>query len=232
MVLGGSGFVGSNIVKEALNSGLAVVSVNRSGPPKGIKEPWVDQVKWVRGDALKPETYASTLEGALGAISTVGAFGSNEFMRKVCGEANVLAIQTAKERGVPRFCFISAHDFRIPGLLTGYYAGKKDAERALFEHYPEGGVALRPGFIYGTRVLASGTQIPLGIIGAPLRALLVDSPLARVAKGLSGVPVAGAAFVPPVSVEAVARAAVAAATDPSVPAGPMDVYALTERYGK
>jgi len=40
----------------------------------------------------------------------------------------------------------------------------------------------------------------------------------------------GAAFVPPVSVEAVARAAVSAATDPSVPAGHMGVWEIKSRY--
>ena len=46
------------------------------------------------------------------------------------------------------------------------------------------------------------------------------------AKNLAGIPVVGAGFVPPVSVQAVAKAAVAGATDPSVPSGIMDVWAL------
>lgn len=45
---------------------------------------------------------------------------------------------------------------------------------------------------------------------------------------LSSVPIAGAAFVPPISVQAVAKAAVAAATDPSVPGGIMDIWQLQE----
>lgn len=40
----------------------------------------------------------------------------------------------------------------------------------------------------------------------------------------------GAGFVPPVSVKAVAKAAVAAATDPAVPAGIMDVWTIKRDY--
>ncbi len=45
-------------------------------------------------------------------------------------------------------------------------------------------------------------------------------------KSLAGVPLLGLGFVPPVSATVVGRAAVAAATDPSVPAGIMDVWQL------
>ncbi len=47
-------------------------------------------------------------------------------------------------------------------------------------------------------------------------------------KSLSNMPLAGTAFVPPTSVQAVAKAAVAAATDPAVPGGIMDVWQIKE----
>ena len=50
-------------------------------------------------------------------------------------------------------------------MLPGYFQGKKRAEESLALKFPEGGVALRPGFIYGTRNVA-GIGIPLGAIGA------------------------------------------------------------------
>lgn len=45
-------------------------------------------------------------------------------------------------------------------------------------------------------------------------------------KSLAGVPLLGLGFVPPVSAVAVARAAVSAATDPSIPAGALDVWQI------
>jgi hypothetical protein len=61
-----------------------------------------------------------------------------------------------------------------------------------------------------------------GDAGSPLERVLSFFPT----KTLAGIPLVGAGFVPPVSVEAMARAAVSAATDPSVPAGIMDVWQI------
>jgi len=84
-------------------------------------------------------------------------------------------------------------------------------------------VYLRPGFIHGTRRWGS-VSIPLGIVGAPLASALSYVPN----QSLAQIPVLGAAFVPPVSAEAIGKAAVLAATDPSVPAGAMDVWAIAK----
>lgn len=75
-------------------------------------------------------------------MTTVGAFGTNDYMRRVCGEANIRAMRAAKEAGVSRFAFISAHDFKIPFLLKaslqlastlvarGHCLGKRRKSRA------------------------------------------------------------------------------------------------------
>ena len=49
-------------------------------------------------------------------------------------------------------------------VLSGYFQGKRNAEHAMAEAYPEQGVCLRPGFIHGTRYV-SGVGIPLSFIG-------------------------------------------------------------------
>jgi hypothetical protein len=63
--------------------------------------------------------------------------------------------------------------------------------------------------------------------GSPLDRALSFLPT----KTLAALPLAGAAFVPPVSARAVGRAAVAAATDPDVPAGAMSVWDIKDKYG-
>jgi hypothetical protein len=92
VVFGGNGYVGLGIVAAALNAGVNVVSINRSGSPKKFTVPAIASpcvhVYWKKGDISKPETYRSELDGAAGVISCVGAFGSNEFMEKVNGDAN------------------------------------------------------------------------------------------------------------------------------------------------
>lgn len=39
--------------------------------------------------------------------------------------------------------------------------GKRQAEEALAAAYPQGGVALRPGVIYGSRVVSTSLTLPL-----------------------------------------------------------------------
>ena len=49
-------------------------------------------------------------------------------------------------------------------VLSGYFRGKRYAEQVLSETFPDGGVALRPGFIHGTRRVGS-IGIPLSAVG-------------------------------------------------------------------
>ena len=264
LVFGGNGFVGTRVCQAALNAGLGVVSVSRSGRPRWAEDPqsyssssssssgsdsadaWVRDVEWVAAEAFDVDAWSPALEGAVGVVSTLGAFGSNAFMERVCGDANVKVFEAAKAAGVPRAAFISVHDYGLPSfVLPGYFGGKKKAERALFRLFPGGtGVALRPGFVYGTRKVvpssssssssssAKAYSIPLGAVGAPLDAALSFLPTEALSRS---VPLAGLALVPPVKVEGLARAAVAAATDPEVEGvdegGGMSAWAIKERYG-
>ena len=50
------------------------------------------------------------------------------------------------------------------------------------------------------------------------------------AKNLSSLPLIGLGATPPVSVDAVAKALIAAATDPVVPPGIMDVWTIKREY--
>ncbi len=60
------------------------------------------------------------------------------------------------------------HEITLPVatgfFLSGYFKGKRDAEAKLAQTFPTGGVALRPGFIYGTRQVGS-VGIPLQAVG-------------------------------------------------------------------
>lgn len=54
-------------------------------------------------------------------------------------------------------------------VIPGYFNGKRDAEKKLATLFPTGGIALRPGFVYGTR--------QVGSFGIPLQAVGADSVL-------------------------------------------------------
>lgn len=224
LVLGGNGFVGSHICKEALNRGLTIASLSRSGR-SSIQESWANNVIWHQGNLLSTDSWKEALKGATSVISCVGGFGSNSYMYKINGTANINAIRAAAEEGVKRFVYISAADFGVANyLLQGYYEGKRAAETELLTRYTYGGVILRPGFIYGTRRVGS-MKLPLGVIGTPMEMVL------QRAKPLSQIPLIGPLFTPPVNVTAVAKVAVRAATDPVFPPGVVDVYGIL-RYSQ
>ncbi|CAL1353037.1 unnamed protein product [Linum trigynum] len=222
LVLGGNGFVGSHILREALDRGLSVASLSRSGK-SSLHDPWANNVTWYQGNLLSSDSLKDALDGVSAVISCVGGFGSQSYMYKINGTANINAIRAASEKGVKRFVYISAADFGLANyILRGYYEGKKAAEAELLAKFPYGGIILRPGFIYGTRGVGS-LKLPLGVIGSPMEMVLQH------AKPLNQLPLIGPLFTPPVDVNAVARVALRAATDPVFPPGIIDVYGI-QRY--
>ncbi|XP_073117912.1 uncharacterized protein At1g32220, chloroplastic isoform X1 [Elaeis guineensis] len=139
LVLGGNGFVGSHVCKEALVHGLSVSSLSRSGR-SSIHESWADKVVWHQGNLLLPDSLKDVMNGVTAVISCVGGFGSNSHMYKINGTANINAIRAASEQGVKRFVYISAADFGLANyLLQGYYEGKRAAEAELLTKFTYGG---------------------------------------------------------------------------------------------
>ncbi|XP_068641558.1 uncharacterized protein At1g32220, chloroplastic-like isoform X2 [Aristolochia californica] len=171
LVLGGNGFVGSHVCKEAVERGLSVASLSRSGR-SNIQESWANNVIWHQGSLLLPDSWEGALDGVTSVISCVGGFGSNSYMYKINGTANINAIRAAAEKGVRRFVYNSAADFGVINyLLQGYYEGKKAAEAELMAKFPYGGVILRPSFIHGTRRVGS-IKLPISVIGTPLEMVI------------------------------------------------------------
>ncbi|EJK54557.1 hypothetical protein THAOC_25802, partial [Thalassiosira oceanica] len=111
LVLGGNGYVGQNVCTASLQRGVAVRSLNRSGPPKTspahLAAP-LSQVEWVSGDIFDKAAREEAMSDVDAVISCVGAFGSNSFMSRICGDATIEAVQTAKEKKVERFGFVSS----------------------------------------------------------------------------------------------------------------------------
>lgn len=220
-VFGGSGYVGSAVIRHILQKypSVSLLSISRSGRPSFIAPH--ERVEYVQGDISEsqggPWVQALKDRGVQGAISCVGAFGSDAFMLRVNGDANVNAIRACKEQGVSRFVYVSTADNTLPeSVLRGYFQGKRQAEAEVHAQFPNAGAGtvLRPGFVYGTRQLSAAVCIPLGLVGRPLAALLSLPGLNR----LQDLPGMKAVLCAPVSVEHVAAVAAAAAMGDLPPA--------------
>ncbi|KAJ8448424.1 hypothetical protein Cgig2_022052 [Carnegiea gigantea] len=210
VVLGGSGFVGSAICKAAVSKGIEVTSLSRSGRPR-VSESWVDQVSWIPGDVFYAN-WDEILVGANAVASTLGGFGNEEQMMRINGEANIVAVNAAKERGVPKFILITVHDYNLPSFLlqSAYFTGKRKAESEVLSLYPNSGVVLRPAFIYGRRRV-DGFEIPLDLIGEPWEKILRATE--SFTRPLNALPASDLVLVPPVSVNDLALAVVNAVRD-------------------
>jgi nucleoside-diphosphate-sugar epimerase len=174
-------------------------------------------VDYVRCDVFDAAALSSALAGAAAVVSCIGGFGSNAAMLRINGDANVAAVQAAASARVPRFVFVSVHRYNLPDALTeaiGYFAGKRAAERAVLSSFTTAGAVLQPGFIYGER-LVGAVSVPLGAVGEPLERALkaaTEGPLGGLVKLVAAIPASDVLLAPPVSVTAVAVAALRCAT--------------------
>jgi len=232
-VLGGNGFVGSAICEVAVAAGVNVTSYNRSGRPAWFEklgqadkeQHWVSKVDWKKGDIFEPDALQAAMAGSDAVISAIGAFGSHEFMLKMCGQATIEGVAAAKVVGsVKRFAFVSAHDYGWPvrKLVAGYYDGKFAAEEAITAEFGAAGVSLRSPAVFGVRKPGTSgpdMDIPLQLLGKPLRALasVLPSPL-------QSVPLVNLVAVPWIDVRDVATAAVRAATDTTICGPVLDAF--------
>ena len=101
-------------------------------------------------------------------MSCIGAFGSNEFMKQINGDANAAIAEAAAAAGIKRFVYISAEKFRpVAFFLLGYFEGKSIAEAAVSKHFGSDGCVLRPPAVYGTRAVGKNVKIPIGMVRCP-----------------------------------------------------------------
>lgn len=91
-VVGGNGFVGSHVCREAVQSGWQVTSLSRSGKPSisdslsstsGAEErplhshSWQSKVKWLQGDVMQPKSYQAELSKADVVVHSMGILLEN-----------------------------------------------------------------------------------------------------------------------------------------------------------
>ena len=69
-------------------------------------------------DVFDGAKWEKELEGASGVVSCVGAFGSNEFMERICGDANIHAAEVVAKAGEYHIMTMSFGIITIVKILT------------------------------------------------------------------------------------------------------------------
>jgi nucleoside-diphosphate-sugar epimerase len=191
VVFGGTGFVGTAVLAEALsqNEDLRIFAVSRTGvaPAWLSAEPvyQTPRLRFLRGDLLAPRAVRGALRAVtpeydiVACISCVGAITpwSQANMVRTCGDANINAYTISKEIGATKFAVITRDRsnmddwwYPFPHLLPGYYEGKRKIEEFVENDVENAGnaICLRAGFVVGTRRTLPGLPtsakiaVPLG----------------------------------------------------------------------
>lgn len=148
-VTGGTGFVGSEVLRQLVAAGYTVRALVRPGSESKLAVH--DHVEVHHGDATEPQTLAGALEGCDAVIHLVGII--REFPGRgitferlhVEGTGNVLA--AAREQGVRRWLHMSANGTG-PAGTTAYHRSKWVAEQRVRDSGLDWTV-FRPSLIFG-----------------------------------------------------------------------------------
>ena len=151
LVVGGSGFIGRAICRQAVAAGHEVRSVSRSGQPTDVDERWVEAVEWTSADLFSPHTWRDRLRGVDAVVHSVGIAHENPqegiTYERVNGDSAIITALEAERAGVDTFVFLSSA-VKYPTARRAYLRAKRRAERAV-EPLNLETVVLRPGPVYG-----------------------------------------------------------------------------------
>ena len=141
-ITGGTGFVGSHLMGQAVAAGHRVRALTRR--PQAERS----GVTWIAGALDQPAALDRLVEGAEAVVHVAGVIsGSGEAFRlgNLVGTQNMVG--AAMRAGVGRFVHVSSLAARLPDL-SRYGASKLAAEAPVIADAP-GWTILRPPAIYG-----------------------------------------------------------------------------------
>ena len=196
-VFGGSGFIGRYVCEQLLDSGVRVRVASRDPRSAYYIQPLgqVGQLGLVRADVTNAKSVREAVEGADAVINLVGSFAN---MAKVQAQGAANIAEATSKAGAEALVHISSTAADAASEAT-YARTKSQGEDAVRKAFPAATI-IRPSIVFGpedqlTNRLAAMSRLPV---------LPVVAPESR---------------SQPVFVEDLAKAIVAAATDPAKYAG-------------
>ncbi|WP_297075771.1 NAD-dependent epimerase/dehydratase family protein [uncultured Enterococcus sp.] len=149
VIFGGSGFVGQAIAKRALANQYEVISISRSGRPKGT-EPWFDQIQFIQADVFDAKQWHDTIKTGDILVDAIGILtekkAKNLTYRRYHYEIVKIITQAVSDIKHLSFIYISASQ-GVP-FHPGYLREKQRAE-VFLENIPLPSAIVRPSLLYG-----------------------------------------------------------------------------------
>jgi dihydroflavonol-4-reductase len=172
LVTGGTGFLGSYIIKELIETGYSVRAIRRGNKlPFYIPREILDKVQWIDGDILDVVSLEEAMNGVDTVIHSAGVVSfikrDREQMYRVNVEGTGNVVNIALEKNVRRLIYISSvaalgrtanggsvneeKKWEISKVNTHYAKSKHNGELEVWRGISEGlsGVILNPSTVLG-----------------------------------------------------------------------------------
>eukprot|EP00579_Thalassiosira_antarctica_P025888 CAMPEP_0202002460 /NCGR_PEP_ID=MMETSP0905-20130828/8294_1 /ASSEMBLY_ACC=CAM_ASM_000554 /TAXON_ID=420261 /ORGANISM="Thalassiosira antarctica, Strain CCMP982" /LENGTH=558 /DNA_ID=CAMNT_0048559365 /DNA_START=240 /DNA_END=1916 /DNA_ORIENTATION=+ len=222
LLIGGSGFLGSEIRHQLQERGVRYIATSTSNTAAGNKDDEFVPLDLTASDAgeqfyqlISTSVKSSDNPNRIAVISAMGAIGTDKDEQVNAALAAAIRASHRANDGdkdvVERFVMIGNTDrvrrlARNVSFLKGYASGKDEAESSLRKCFGSQGCIIKPSFIYGGDAISlQPPRLPtgLGSLASEILGLYPIQSLADALPDALALPLA-----PPVSVEIVASAAV------------------------
>lgn len=207
LVLGGSGFVGSQVVKELQQLGITVIATSRDGRDNTIA---FDATK--NNDETSIQKLLSSNNDITAIISCIGSIGTqnDEIVNSASGVVAKAAKSAGTSSSVKRFVYIGVapevKDFASNiEFLNGYMKGKESSQSMILSSFGNSdSTFIQPTFIYGGDTFNINPPRVASFYGQFIEGLLSSQPI-RTIESILPSGIIKIALEPPISVNNIAK---------------------------
>ena len=139
LLIGGNGFVGKELIKQATNKSLNISYLSRNK----IMDIDFKNIHWIQGDIFSIDNI-NIEEKFDVAIHLVGTIKNKQLYKKLNTESVAKSLQLCSKNNIKKLVYFSAK-----GGFADYYNSKKNAEQFI-EQSTIDYLIVRPGLMYGT----------------------------------------------------------------------------------
>lgn len=144
LLIGGNGFVGKELIKQAANKSLNISYLSRNR----IEDKDIKNIHWIKGDIFSIENIDIEKKFDI-AIHLIGTIKNKQLYNKLNTESVAKSLQLCTKYNIKKLVYFSAK-----GGFADYYNSKKEGEK-IIEQANIDYLIVRPGLMYGTNRLSS-----------------------------------------------------------------------------